>query len=164
MNQTSPTNPIFRISVESLQERRRNLLWGLVLSLLMVAVIEFGYYQDPDRYNEALRFSVILFVVLANGINYHRHRRYLRQVQDHRVEVHPGRVQFWTGGAMTELDLKDVVLMHLYRRRRSGILRHIQLRLKNHRGIRLEGYEDLEGLASALGAQIPKAHIVQRSA
>lgn len=80
------------------------------------------------------------------------------------MEVHPGVVEFWTAGRKTELDLKEVAAMNIYRRRRDGTLRHIQLRLKNHRGIRLEGYEDPEGMASALEAQLPKAHVAQRSA
>lgn len=162
MNQVLAMPNVFRISTASLQERSRNILWGLVLSLLMVSVIELGHYREPDTFNEALRFSVLLFLLLANGVNYQRHRRYLRMVKDHRVEIHSGKVQFWAGGEKTELDLKDVAAMNLYRRRRSGTLRHIQLRLKNHRGIRLEGYEDLEGMASELGAQLPPAHVTER--
>lgn len=154
---------VYRISAESLRERTRNIFWGMILSLALVGVLEFERYRDPDNFNDALRRSVVIFLILANGFNYYRHRRYLRLTRDHRVEIHPGRVQFWTGGAKTELDIKDVAAMTLYRRRRNKRLGHIQLRLKNSRGIRLEGYEDLEGLAARLAEQIPKAHILEPS-
>ena len=41
-------------------------------------------------------------------------------------------------------------------------LEHIQLKLVNKRGIRLEGYADLEQLGCAIADQIPKEQVVGR--
>jgi hypothetical protein len=48
----------------------------------------------------------------------------------------------------------------LYRWR--GRLRHIQVRLKNNRGIRLEGYSGLEEMAAGLMEQLPEGKVVDR--
>lgn len=151
---------VFKIESEALRQRTRNILWGAGLSLALAAAIGVVHYRNPGTDTDTLLWSIVAFVTLANLANYVRHRRYLRQTRDHRVEVRPGRVQFWTGGNKTELDVKDIAAINLYSRR--GVLRHIQLRLKNNRGIRLESYGDLEGMAAALAGQIPKAHVTDR--
>ncbi len=149
---------IFVISEEALALRNRNILWGAGLSLILAAVIAFGHYRYPQTYNDVLLWSVVGFVILANLVNLIRHLRYLRLIKEHRLEVHPGSVRFWTGADRTELDLKDIAMINLYRNK--GDLRHIQIRLNNNRGIRLEGYQDLERLAALLAEQVPKGHLV----
>jgi len=151
---------IFSISEKFLDERSRNIKWGGALSLILVAAIAFGRYRYPDTYNDVLLWSVVAFVIGANLINYLRHRRYLRMIKNHGVEVCRGKVRFRTGTQESELDLKDVALVNLFRRK--GVLRHIQLRLQNSRGIRLEGYGDLERMARLIAAQVPKADVVER--
>jgi len=151
---------IFTITEQFLADRSRNILWGGALSLVLVAAIAFGRYRYPETYNDVLLWSVVAFVIGANLINYLRHRRYLRLIRDHVVEVRPGKLRFLTGAEESELDLNDVALVNLFRR--MGVLRHIQIRLENNRGIRLEGYGDLERLAGLLAEQVPKAHVVER--
>lgn len=150
----------FTISPESIRKRNKNILWGGLFSMLLAAVVIYGHSQSPDKYNQTLLWSVVGFVVLGNLVNLYRHLRYLRLIRNHHLEVHPGSVQFWTGGEKTELDLKDVAGLFIYRKR--GALEHIQVRLKNNRGIRLEGYGDLEQLAAELGKDLPEGHVVDK--
>ena len=150
----------FTISDESIRKRNRNVLLGGLFSLLLAGVVTYGHYESPDRYNQTLLWSVLGFVLIGNLVNFYRHLRYLRLSRDHRIEVYPGSAQFWTAGDKTELDLKDVAGLFFYRRR--GELQHIQVRLKNNRGIRLEGYADLEHLAAELGKQLPEGHVVDK--
>ena len=153
-------NNVFSIGGYALDQKRRNILWGAVQSLILTALIAFGNDRYPETYNDVLLWSVVAFVIGANLINYLRYRRYLRLIRDHSVEVVPGKVRFRTGTEGSELDLNDVALINLFRRK--GVLRHIQIRLKNTRGIRLEGYRDLERMSELLAQQVPKEHIVDR--
>lgn len=158
MAQPTDTTNVFVIDEASLAQRRRNIAWGAGFSLILAAVIAVGNYRYPETYNDVLLWSVVGFVILANLIGYLRHWRYVRLVRDHRIEVYPGSVRFWTGPEKTQLALDDVAMMNLFRKK--GALQHIQLRLKNNRGIRLEGYRDIERLAALLAEQLPKSHLV----
>lgn len=154
------TSEVFSIGERYLDTKTKNILWGGGLSVVLVAVIAFGRYRYPETYNDVLLWSIVVFVIGANLINYLRHRRYLRLIREHRVELVSGRMLFWTGTEKSELDLDDIALVNLFRRK--DVLHHIQLRLKNNRGIRLEGYRDLERMAALLAEQIPAAHAVDR--
>jgi hypothetical protein len=79
--------------------------------------------------------------------------RYLRLIDDHCLEVVAGKLRFLTAGKCSELEFEQVSALRLFRRR--GKLRHIQLLLKNNRGIRLEGYQDLDRLAQCLQDALP---------
>jgi len=149
--------PRFTISPESLRERSRNIAYGLVLSLGLSLVIAWGHIQFPQSFNSTLLVSVNLFLVAANLINYIRHCRYLRLAMDHWVEFHPLYIRFHAAGTLTELDLGEVAAVRVYRRK--GLARHVQILRKDHRGIRLEGYEDMEGLVKALKGCIATAHV-----
>lgn len=151
------TNRMFTIGEDGLQARGRNILYGAGLSLLLALLVAWGHMSYPETYNDVLLWSVIGFVVLANLVNYVRHRRYLRLARDHRLEVCQGRIRFSAAGDVSELDVKDIAAVNLYRGKKG--MRHIQIRLKNNRGIRLEGYRDMEGLAAAVTDQVPKAHV-----
>ncbi|MBK8637795.1 MAG: hypothetical protein IPN92_05715 [Chromatiaceae bacterium] len=155
-------HPRFTISPESLRERSRNIVYGLVLSIGLASLIYWGHIQFPQSFNNTLLVSVYLFLVAANLINYVRHRRYLRLVKDHWIQIQPDRVRFHAAGAITELDLEEVAAVNVYRRR--GAPRHVQIKRKDNRGIRLEGYGDMEGLIQALKARIPAAHVTDRGA
>jgi hypothetical protein len=58
---------------------------------------------------------------------------------------------------MTELDMKKIAGMFYYRKK--GELQHIQIKLTTQRGIRLEGYENLEELGRLIAEQIPPEHV-----
>ena len=59
---------------------------------------------------------------------------------------------------MTELDPKNIAAIRFFRKK--GELQHIQIRLRNNRGIRLEGYEELEELGRLLTEAVPREHIM----
>ena len=155
-------HPRFTISPESLRERGRNIAYGLILSIGLTLLVYWGHLQFPQSFNKILLVSVILFVVAANLINYVRHRRYLRLAKDHWIQIQPERVRFQAAGAITELDLEEVAAVNVYRRR--GAPRLVQIKRKDNRGIRLEGYGDMEGLVQVLKARIPAAHVTDRGA
>jgi hypothetical protein len=151
---------LYSISETSLQTRKKNIFLGALLSLVLVAVITAGHIQDPETYHDLLFWSVIIAAVVGNLVNYYRYRRYLCLVKDHRIEIDGDEVSFFTGTEKPVLDTKDIVALTFYRRK--GQVEHIQLKLGNNRGIRLEGYTDLEQLGDAIADRIPKAQVFGR--
>jgi hypothetical protein len=139
---------------------KKNIFLGALLSLVLAAVISAGHFQYPETFNDMLFWSVIIVVVVANLVNYYRYRRYLRLVEDHQIEIDGNEVSFITGTDKTVLDTKEIVALTFYRRK--GQVEHIQLKLGNKRGIRLEGYTDLEQLGGAIADRIPKEQVVGR--
>jgi hypothetical protein len=150
----------YTISEASLQIRKKNILLGMLFSLMLVAVIGTGHMQYPETYNDVLLWSVIAFVIIGNAINYYRYHRYLRKVEGHRVEVKGKQVLFFTGGEKSALKVKDIAALTFYRKK--GAVDHIQLKLRNNRGIRLEGYGELEELGCAIADLIPEQQVVGR--
>ena len=150
----------FRIGEEELRRRRRNLAWGLLLSALLAGIIAVQNYRYPQQYNDVLMWSVAGFVVLANLVNYLRHRRYLRLAREHYLEVLEDRLRFFSGGELSELELGGIAALRFFRRR--GVLGHIQILLTNQRGVRLEGYQDMEQLGERLAGLVPQAKIIGR--
>lgn len=139
--------------------RRRNIGWGLVLSALLAAIIAYQNRHYPEQYNDVLLWSVIGFVILANLVNYYRYRRYLVRCADHFLEIADGQLRFSTAGEVSSLDLKQIAAVRVFRRAQK--LRHIQLLLSNHRGIRLEGYEDIDRLLRELADRLPAEKIMR---
>ncbi|MDX2456226.1 MAG: hypothetical protein QNL87_01840, partial [Gammaproteobacteria bacterium] len=148
----------YAISETSLQARKKNILLGVLFSLVLAAVISAGRFQYPETYNDVFFWSVIIVVVVGNLVNYYRYRRYLRLVEDHRIEVDGDEVSFITGTEKSVLDTKEIVALTFYHRK--GQVGHIQLKLRNNRGIRLEGYADLEQLGGAIADLIPNEQVV----
>ena len=150
----------YSISETSLQTRKNNIFLGVLLSLLLAAAVAAGHFQYPETYNDVFFWSVIIMVVAGNLVNYYRYRRYLRLVEDHRIEINGDEVSFFTGTDKSVLDTKDIVALTFYRRKDQ--LQHIQLKLRNNRGIRLEDYAELEQLGCAIADRIPKEQVVGR--
>ena len=150
----------YSISGTSLQTRKKNIFLGALLSLVLAAVITAGHFLYPETYNDMLFWSVIIVVVVGNLVNYYRYRRYLRLVKDHRIEIDGDKVLFFTGTDKSVLDTKEIAALTFYRRK--GQVEHVQLKLRNGRGIRLEGYADLEQLGGAIADLIPKELVVGR--
>ncbi len=155
MTESAPPSN-FTIGTESLQGRTRNVIAGAVLGLLLALLVGWGHLTQPGTYNAVLLWSVIGFIVLANVIGYLRHRRYLRLARTHRLEVGGGGLRFLTGSQVSELSLADIAAVSVYRNRKG--IGHIQVQRTDNRGIRLEGYGDMQGLAAALKEQVPPAH------
>jgi len=152
---------VYSISETSLQSRKKNIFLSALFSLVLAAVITAGHFQYPETYNEMLFWSVIIAVVVGNLVNYYRYRRYLRLAGDHRIEIDGDKVSFFTGTDKSVLDTKEIVALTFYRRK--GQVEHIQLKLVNNRGIRLEGYADLEQLGGAIADRLPKEQVVGRA-
>jgi len=151
---------LYSISETSLQTRKKNILLSALFSLVLAAVIATGHFQYPETYNDMVLWSVIIAVLVGNLVNYYRYRHYLHLVEDHRIEIDGDEVFFITGTEKSVLDIKEIVTLTFYRRK--GQVEHIQLKLRNNRGIRLEGYADLEQLGGAIAERIPKQLVVGR--
>ena len=152
---------LYTISETSLQSRKKNILLGALLSLSLITVIAAGHFQYPEIYNDMILWSVIIFVVVGNLFNYYRYRRYLHLVADHRIEIHGDKVLFFTGTEKSVLETSEIVALTFYRRK--GLVEHVQLKLRNNRGIRLESYANLEQLGEAIADRIPKELVFGRS-
>ena len=150
----------YSISETSLQTRKKNIFLSVLFSLVLAAVVTAGHLKDPETYNDMFFWSVIIVVFVGNLVNYYRHRRYLRLVEDHRIEIVGDEVFFFTGTDKSILSIREIVALTFYRRK--GQVEHIQLKLRNNRGIRLEGYADLEQLGGAIADRIPKELVVGR--
>ena len=148
----------FRIGIEELQKRSKNIKIGGFFAAILVIFIAYHNNQYPAKYNDVLFWSIMGFIILANIVGYYRYRRYLRMVKEHWIEVHPKQLQFHTKGEISNLNIDDIAALTFYRRK--GTLEHIKIKLKNNRGIRLEGYADLNTLGNLLSEQVPKAHII----
>ncbi|MCK5648440.1 MAG: hypothetical protein KAI22_06125 [Gammaproteobacteria bacterium] len=147
----------FKVGKTELRKRSKNIILGGVFAGMMVIFIAYYNNEYPEEYNDVLFWSIMGFIILSNLVGYYRYRRYLRMVKEHWIEVHPEKLQFHTKGEVSELNINDIAALNFYRRK--GILQHIQIKLKNNRGVRLEGYEDLNSLGNLLSEQVPKAHI-----
>lgn len=144
-----------RFVVGRKEKRRRwiNVGWGALFSGAMIVSVVLGHQQDPERYSNFLMWSMVSILATVNLANLFFLLRYLRLIDDHCVEIAPGKLRFFTGGAWSELDFDQVNALRLFRRR--GAVRHVQLLLKNNRGIRLEGYDELDRLAVRLQEALP---------
>ena len=150
----------YTISETSLQTRKKNIFLSALLSLVLVVVITAGHFQYPETYNDMVFWSVIVMVAVGNLVNYYRYRRYLRLIKDHRIEIDGDEALFFTGTEKSVLDTKEIVALTFYRRK--GQVEHIQLKLRNNRGIRLEGYTNLEQLGGSIADRVPKERVVGR--
>ena len=148
----------YSISETSLQTRKQNIFLGALFSVVLVTVTTAGHFKYPETYSDIFFWSVIIAMIVGNLANYYRYCRYLRLVKDHRIEIDGDEVTFFTQTDKSVLDTQDIVTLTFYRRKRH--LEHIQLKLKNNRGIRLEGYADLEQLGEAIADRIPKEQVI----
>jgi hypothetical protein len=125
--------------------------------LALIAIVTTAHTLYPETYNDMLLWSVITLVTLGYLINYYRYRRYLRLIRDHRIEIDGDKISFHTGDNKSVLDTKDIAMLAFYRKK--GNVEHIQLKLRNNRGIRLEGYGELEKLGQAIADLIPEQQV-----
>ena len=147
----------FKIGKEELQKRSKNIKIGGLLAAILVLFIYYHNNQFPDKYNDVLYWSMMCFLILTNLVGFYRYRRYLRMAKDHWIEIHPKQIQFYSNGEISKLNSDDIAALNFYRRK--GNLQHIQIKLKNNRGVRLEGYENFDELAGLLSELVPEAHI-----
>jgi hypothetical protein len=150
----------YSISKTSLQSRKKNIVLSALLSLGLIVVVTAGHFQDPETYNDMFYWSVIIAVLIGNVVNYYRYRRYLHLVEDHRIEIIEDEVFFFTGTDKSVLNTNDIATLTFYRSK--GQVEHIQLKLRNNRGIRLEGYSDLDQLGVAIADRIPREQVFGR--
>jgi hypothetical protein len=146
----------FTISEERRQRRTANIRYGALFSLVLVVLVAWATLEQPQTYDTVLLWSAVGFVVIANVVGYLRHRRYLRLARGHRLEIGPRHIRFETGGQNSELSAEDIASVTVYRNRKR--ISHIQIKRTDNRGIRLEDYGDMDGMAAALKALVPPAH------
>lgn len=142
----------FIVGEQEIRKRNKNLLWGLLLSVFLAVLIVIENHRDPATYNNVLLWSILGFLAVANIVNYIRHLRYLKLISTHRVEFNNDKIIFITDDNESELNTSDIAIMQMYKS--SNRLQHIQLRLVNNRGVRLEGYDQLERMAALIAAQL----------
>jgi hypothetical protein len=147
---------VFRVSPLGLRRRTRHQVFAAGLSLLLALLIIWGHGVQPQTYNEVLMWSVLGFAVLINIVGYARHRRYRRLARNHALRVTDSAVRFETGDQHSVLHPSDIAAVRVFRKRHG--IGHIQIRRTDERGIRLEDYDDMEGLAAALKPLVPTAH------
>lgn len=148
----------FKLGHNELEQRKKRILFGLVFSIALAGIITYQHLRYPEDYNDVLFWSVVGFVVLANTVNYYRHRRYQKLANNHDIELLDGLLRFTTGDEVSELSLQDVTSIRVFLRRKQ--LSHIQLQLGNGRGIRLEGYDNMPALAEGLREQLPDKELL----
>ena len=149
----------FIIDPEEMRRRWIRVGWGLLFSAAIIAVVGFDYERDPQPSTRALLWSVTLVLSVANIGNLGFLLRYRQRIQHHYLELAPGRLRFVTAAESSELALEQVAAIRLFSRR--GRLQHIQLLLRNNRGIRLEGYRDLPRLAELLQHALPASKLLR---
>ncbi len=147
----------FQLSNDGLEQRKKRILVGLVFSIALVGIITYQHLQYPEDYNDVLLWSVVGFVVLANLINYYRHRKHQMLAKSHTLELLDGLLRFTTEDVTSALLLRDVAAIKVFQRQKQ--LGHVQLKLNNGRGIRLEGYDNMEALAESLRKQLPNKEL-----
>lgn len=147
----------FKIGKTEIQKRSKNNKLSILFASILVIFIFVNNHEYPEKFNDVLFWSIMGFIILSVLIGYYRYRRYLKMIKDHWIEVHPEVLKFHTKGTISELNINDIAALKFYRRK--GILQHLQIKLKNNRGIRLEGYENINELGDLLSEQVPKAHI-----
>ncbi|WP_313950160.1 hypothetical protein [Accumulibacter sp.] len=154
----------FVVSTEEKRRRWINVGWGLLFSAAIVGTVVLEHQRDPESYGSFLLWSVASMLGAANLANLFFLLRYLRLIRDHCLELIPGKprvpgkLRFFTAGKWTELELEQVSALRVFKR--WGKLRHIQLVLRNNRGIRLEGYQDLSRLAESLQSALPSGKLM----
>ncbi len=152
---------LYTISETSLQTRKKNIFLSALLSVILVVVVTAGHFLNPETYNDLLFWSVIFATLVGNLVNYYRYRRYLRLAENHRLEINDKAVAFFTGTEKSVLNTEEIVTLTFFRKKQK--VEHIQLKLKNNRGIRLEGYTDMDQLGDAIANQIPKQQVFGRA-
>jgi hypothetical protein len=152
----------FKIGKKELNKRSKNNKWGFFFASVLVIFIAYHNSEYPAKYNDVLFWSIMGFIILSVLIGLYRYIRYLAMIKDHWVEVQTEELVFNTKGVETRLNTNDIASLTFHRtsHQSRGLLAHIQIKLKNTRGIRLEGYEDLEALGDLIAEQIPKEHII----
>lgn len=147
----------FKIGKTEIQKRSKNNKLSVFFASILVTFIFYNNQEYPEKFNDVLFWSIMGFIILAVLIGYYRYRRYLKMIKDHWIEVHPEFLEFHTKDNISKLNTNDIAVLNFYRRK--GTLQHLQIKLKNNRGIRLEGYENINELGDLLSEQVPKAHI-----
>ena len=81
----------FQVADSEFKQRNRRVIYGLLFSTLLVGIIASQHLYYPEQFNDVLLWSVVVFVVFANSINYYRHLRYIKRARQHTLELLEGR-------------------------------------------------------------------------
>ncbi|MBF0446888.1 MAG: hypothetical protein HQL67_01680 [Magnetococcales bacterium] len=138
----------FTIGSYEIQKRKKNILLGLGYSIALALVIGYANGSGMESYNDFLLGSVVFFLVSANIINGYRHLQWLKLITTHRVEEAEGSLNFYKGTERSTLKSDNIAQLIIKRKKGALITIIVVLNIGNK--IRLEGYDDMEGLLTVL--------------
>ena len=149
----------FTIGPDEIAKRKKNILLGLGFSVGLTALIGYANGVDSMKYNDILLGSVVFFLVFANIINAFRFFQWLKQIPTHRIQMSNGALHFYKGSAVSTLKPDNIAKLKL--RKKNGSLITITVTLNIGNKIRLEGYNDMEGLLAAFQQVAPKDLLIE---
>ena len=151
---------LFRISRETIRQRHRKTIIGLVLAGALFWIVWKARAATVEPYNAMLLGLGLLTLVLFGVVHLAGYVRYVRRSRTHTLEVADDGITFTTGGQQTVLELKDVLLIE--RQKRLGELVSLMMRLRNRRIVRLEGYEEQERLMDLVTERFERVSAASR--
>jgi hypothetical protein len=138
----------FTITKEEVIKRRKNIFLGLLFSIGIAVLMGYMNGNDSTKYNDLLFGSIVFFLVFANIINAFRYVQWLKLITTHRIEIGENSLDFFKGEA--ESNLKADNMAKLCLKKKDDQLLYIIVELNIGNKIRLEGYNDMDGLLAAL--------------
>ncbi|MBF0453821.1 MAG: hypothetical protein HQL72_03265 [Magnetococcales bacterium] len=138
----------FTIGTAEVVKRRKNIFLGLFFSVGLILLTGLMNGLDAGKYNDLLLASVVFFLVFANIINGFRYIQWLKLIKEHRIEERDGALDFFKGESKSTLKPENIHKIDL--QQKKGELVAITIRLNIGNKIRLEGYDDMDGLLAAL--------------
>jgi hypothetical protein len=138
----------FTIGKDEIEKRRKNIFLGLIFSVGLAVLLGYMNGNDATKYNDLLLGSVVFFLVFANIINGYRYLQWLKLITTHRIEPGEDSICFFKGDAESTLKGKDIA--KITAKRKDNRLTAITIELNIGNKIRLEGYDNMDGLLTAL--------------
>ena len=138
----------FKIGNHEVEKRRKNIILGAIFSTVLAACLGYLNGVNASKYNDFLLGSVVFFLVFANIINAFRYIQWLKLIAKHRVEPAGDVIHFYKGDDKSTLKGDNIAKVTVKRKQEQPVTIFIELNIGNK--IRLEGYDDMDGLLGAL--------------
>lgn len=150
---------IFKIGQTEVKKREKNIMLGLLFSILFVAIVMLDNDTDRGRYNDFLLASIVLFFLFSNVINGIRHLQWKKMIQVHSIDVLENEIAFLKDTEKTTLKIDQIDTVHL--KQRGDLVTRIILKRVNGNKIRLEGYDEMDALAKSIIQQVKPDQVVR---
>jgi hypothetical protein len=138
----------FTIGMDEIAKRRKNIFLGLIFSAGLVVILGYMNGSDSTKYNDLLLGSVVFFMVFANIINGFRYLQWLKMITTHRIEPEDGVLHFFKGETKSTLKAENIARIGIKKKQDKLAAITVELNIGNK--IRLEGYDDMDGLLTAM--------------